>query len=185
MKGIGSRKEAESLERYNKEGEEKATVYGSARTCGLGLRSISRCRRQDLRLRQVSQVTDMEISQAEQRKLVVSPWHLYKCLGLFREHCVPRALASEEGRELQKVRFPGPGGLKPSDLRTVSRWHPGLRQWRRVTTQSYASEAQIYVYRFNAGNPGSILGSGRSPGEGSGNPLRFSCLENSMDREAW
>ena len=73
MKGIGSRKEAESLERYNKEGEEEATVYGSARTCGLGLRSISRCRRQDLRLRQVSQVTDMEISQAERRKLVVSP----------------------------------------------------------------------------------------------------------------
>ena len=37
----------------------------------------------------------------------------------------------------------------------------------------------------NAGDPGSIPGSGRSPGEGNGNPLRYSCLENPMDREAW
>ena len=33
----------------------------------------------------------------------------------------------------------------------------------------------------NAGDPGSIPGSGRSPGEGNGNPLQYSCLENSMD----
>ena len=32
---------------------------------------------------------------------------------------------------------------------------------------------------------GSISGSGRSPGEGNGNPLQYSCLENSMDRGAW
>ena len=32
---------------------------------------------------------------------------------------------------------------------------------------------------------GSIPGSGRYPGEGNGNPLEFSCLENPMDREAW
>ena len=31
----------------------------------------------------------------------------------------------------------------------------------------------------------SIPGSGRSPGEGNGNPLQYSCLENPMDREAW
>ena len=37
----------------------------------------------------------------------------------------------------------------------------------------------------NAGNPGSILGLGRSPGKGNGNPLRYSCLGNPMDREAW
>ena len=34
------------------------------------------------------------------------------------------------------------------------------------------------------GDPGSIPGSGRSPGEGSGNPLQNSCLVNSMDRGA-
>ena len=38
---------------------------------------------------------------------------------------------------------------------------------------------------YNAGDQGSIPGSGRSPGEGNGNPLQYSCLENSMDRGAW
>ena len=37
----------------------------------------------------------------------------------------------------------------------------------------------------NAGDPSSIPGSGRSPGEGNGNPLQYSCLENCMDRGAW
>ena len=37
----------------------------------------------------------------------------------------------------------------------------------------------------NARDVGSIPGSGRSPGEGNSNPLQYSCLENSMDREAW
>ena len=37
----------------------------------------------------------------------------------------------------------------------------------------------------NAGNLGSILGLGRCPGEGNGNPLQYSCLENPMAREAW
>ena len=37
----------------------------------------------------------------------------------------------------------------------------------------------------NAGDPGSIPGLGRFPGEGNGNPLQYSCLENPMDREAW
>ena len=37
----------------------------------------------------------------------------------------------------------------------------------------------------NAGDLGSIPGLGRSPGEGNGNPLQYSCLENPMDREAW
>ena len=38
---------------------------------------------------------------------------------------------------------------------------------------------------YKAGDPGSIPGLGRSPGEGNGNPLQYSCLENPMDREAW
>ena len=36
-----------------------------------------------------------------------------------------------------------------------------------------------------AGNAGSVPGSGRSPGEGNGNPLQYSCLEHPMDRGAW
>ena len=37
----------------------------------------------------------------------------------------------------------------------------------------------------NAGDPRSIPGSERSPGEGNGNPLQDSCLQNPMDRGAW
>ena len=37
----------------------------------------------------------------------------------------------------------------------------------------------------NAGNPGSIPGWEKSPGEGNGYPHQYSCLENSMDRGAW
>ena len=38
---------------------------------------------------------------------------------------------------------------------------------------------------YNAGYSGLIPGSGRFPGEGNGNPLQYSCLENPMDRGAW
>ena len=41
------------------------------------------------------------------------------------------------------------------------------------------------VSACNAGNPGSITGLGRSPGEGNSNPLQYSCLENPTDGEAW
>ena len=37
----------------------------------------------------------------------------------------------------------------------------------------------------SAGDAGSIPGLARSPGGGNGNPLQYSCLENSMDRGAW
>ena len=45
------------------------------------------------------------------------------------------------------------------------------------------SDGKASVY--NAGDLGSIPGSGRSPGVGNGNPLQYSCLENYMDRGAW
>ena len=45
------------------------------------------------------------------------------------------------------------------------------------------SDGKASVY--NAGDLGSIPGSGRSTGEGNGNPLQYYCLENPMDRGAW
>ena len=45
------------------------------------------------------------------------------------------------------------------------------------------SDGQVSAY--NSGDPGSIPGMGRSPGEGNGNPLQYSCLENPMDRGVW
>ena len=41
------------------------------------------------------------------------------------------------------------------------------------------------VCAYNAGDLGSIPGLGRSPGEGNGNPLQYSCLENPMDGGDW
>ena len=50
----------------------------------------------------------------------------------------------------------------------------------RFPGSSYGKESAC-----NAGDPGSIPGSERSPGEGNGSPLQYSWLENSMDRRAW
>ena len=45
--------------------------------------------------------------------------------------------------------------------------------------------SKVEASAFNVGDLGSIPGSGRSPGEGNGNPLQCSCLENPMDGGAW
>ena len=45
--------------------------------------------------------------------------------------------------------------------------------------------SEVKASASSAGDPGSIPGLGRSPGEGNGNPLQYSCLENPMDGEAW
>ena len=50
----------------------------------------------------------------------------------------------------------------------------GLPQWLNGKEPAY-----------NAGDVGSVLGSGRSPGEGNGNPLQYSCLENPMEKGTW
>ena len=50
---------------------------------------------------------------------------------------------------------------------------------------TFPGEAVIKNPPANAGDMGSISGSGSSPGEGNGNPLQDSCLENPMDRGAW
>ena len=47
------------------------------------------------------------------------------------------------------------------------------------------SDSEVKASACNAGDLGSIPGSGRSPGEGIGNPLQYSCLENPMDGGAW
>ena len=45
--------------------------------------------------------------------------------------------------------------------------------------------AEVKASACSVGDLGSIPGSGRSPGEGNGNPLQYSCLENPMDGGAW
>ena len=48
---------------------------------------------------------------------------------------------------------------------------------------SGGSDGEVSAY--NVGDPGLIPESGRSSGEGNGNPVQFSCLENPMDGGAW
>ena len=43
----------------------------------------------------------------------------------------------------------------------------------------------LKVSAWNAGDPSLIAGLGRSPGEGNGNPLQYSCLENPMEGGTW
>ena len=51
--------------------------------------------------------------------------------------------------------------------------------------RSFASGSGGKESACNTGDPDTIPGSGRSPGEGHGKPLQYSCLENPMDRGAW
>ena len=45
--------------------------------------------------------------------------------------------------------------------------------------------SEVKMSAWNAGDLGSIPGSGRSPGEGNGTPLQYSCVENPMEGGAW
>ena len=54
-----------------------------------------------------------------------------------------------------------------------------------IVLASFPGGSDSKVSACSAGDPGLIPGSGRSPGEGNGNPLQYSCLENSMDGGAW
>ena len=55
-----------------------------------------------------------------------------------------------------------------------------IEEWKGFPGGSDDTESACKV-----GEPGLIPGSGRSPGEGNGNPLQYSCLENPMDKGAW
>ena len=54
-----------------------------------------------------------------------------------------------------------------------------------MSTLGFPGGSEVKASACNAGDPGSIPGMGRSPGEGNGDPLQYSCLENPMDRGAW
>ena len=72
-----------------------------------------------------------------------------------------------------------PRGRKESD--TTERLH--YCQFLFIVDFPGGSDGKASVY--NAGDPGSIPGLGRSLGEGNGNPLQYYCLENPMDRGVW
>ena len=67
-----------------------------------------------------------------------------------------------------------------TSVETQTIWYK-LRTWG----SGFPGGSEVKASACNAGDPGSIPGLGRSPGEGNGNPLQYSCLENPMDRESW
>ena len=69
-------------------------------------------------------------------------------------------------------------------------WRATVQEVAKNWTQLSNSRASLVVQRLkvsacNVGDLGSIPGLGRYPGEGNGNPLQYSCLENPMDGVAW
>ena len=56
-----------------------------------------------------------------------------------------------------------------------------LQVWNELLVLVFPGGSDGKASAYNAGDPGSIPGLGRSPGEGNGNPLQYSCLENPMD----
>ena len=62
---------------------------------------------------------------------------------------------------------------------------PGLNSAALAVALGFPGGSEVKVSAWNAGDLGSIPASGRSPGEGKGNPLQYSCLENPMEGGAW
>ena len=60
-----------------------------------------------------------------------------------------------------------------------------MRLIKMVNVKCFPGGSEVKASACNAGDPGSIPGLGRSPGEGNDNPLQYSCLENSMDGGVW
>ena len=87
--------------------------------------------------------------------------------------CAPGVLVTEMG-----------GGLAFAEPRRRTEHYasasPGSRFYVQVRKGS-----EVKAFACNAGDLGLIPGSGRSPGEGNGNPLQYSCLENPMDGGDW
>ena len=87
-----------------------------------------------------------------------------------------------------------PKFLDSTPISTVEILLSGFHKHRHIPgRQRHSLTAAILLPRWLSSkesacqvrDPGSVPGLGRSPGEGIGNPLQYSCLENSMDRGAW
>ena len=70
-----------------------------------------------------------------------------------------------------------PGFFSTLEIFDVSTWI--------LVFKGFPGGAEVKASACNVGDLSSIPGSGRSPGEGNGNPLQYSCLENPMDEGAW
>ena len=77
-----------------------------------------------------------------------------------------------------------PGFLSSLEIFDVNTWILVFKGFP-AGAGGFPGGSEVKASASNVGDPGSIPGSGRSPGEGNGNPLQYSCLENPMDRGSW
>ena len=84
------------------------------------------------------------------------------------------------------------GGARSIQVKGPKAFVPGIRAWAACvfcdvlcSFRGFPGGSEVKVTAWNVGDPGLIPESGISPGEGNGNPLQSSCLENPMDGGAW
>ena len=124
----------------------------------------------------------LRIIPAAQSPIVVAlgqlPWLLIPKLQLFK------GTVRSAGRREVFLAPPVDGTDGESQQARWAVGGPGLghRQW---ASQVALVVKNLPVMAGDVRDMGLIPGSGRSPGGGNGNPLQYSCLENSMDRKAW
>ena len=96
--------------------------------------------------------------------------------------CPPPGDLPNPGIEPRSPALQGSPTLQADSLLCV--WRKGFIK-ELVRQPSFPGGSDGKECTHNAGGPGLIPGSGRSPGVGNGNPLQYACLENSVDRGAW
>ena len=104
------------------------------------------------------------------------------------EDTVKRQLSAIQGGALRhRPYWPLDLGFQFLELGENEFWllKPKLSLMVFVWQSGFPGGSEVKVSASNAGDLGSIPGSGISPGEGNGNPLQYSCLENPMDGGAW
>ena len=75
--------------------------------------------------------------------------------------------------------------LEPDILECEVKWVLGYIPMNKASGSGLPGGSEVKVSASNVGDLGSMPGSGRSPGEGNGNPFQYSCLKNPMDGESW
>ena len=119
----------------------------------------------------------VKVNSLSRVQLSVTPWTV--------AYQVPPSVGFSRQEYWSGLPFPSPGGLPNPGIK------PGSPEFRADTLTSepprkpFSGGLDGKESTCNSGDPGSILGLGRPPGEGNGYPLQYSCLENSMDRGAW
>ena len=116
----------------------------------------------------------------------ISPSYEYSGLISFRIDWLDLLAVQETLKSLLQHHSSKTSILHCSVFFVVQLSHPHMTTGKTIAlTMGFPGGSDGKASVCSAGDPGSIPGLGRSPGEGNGNPLQYSCLENSIDWGAW